>query len=182
MLRTAVLAATAVLLAVPPATAGQGDLPIRQSDPTGDVNIFDGGGTKPTTGQRKTIDLERFTVAPHGDGVRFTFKIARIAAGRTFDQVVEAQFQKTGQDDFVLDVLANPQHKNGTAYYADDTICLADVATSRRTGTVRVDVPLGCVPAGAGVLRVMTYLQEKNGSGPGFSEDTMRVKGVVTLR
>ena len=181
MLRTAFLAATAALLAVPPATA-QDDLPIRQSDPTGDVNIFDGGGTKPTTGQRRTIDLERFTVAAHGDGVRFTFKIARIAAGRTFDQVVEAQFQKTGQDDFVLDVLANPQHKNGTAYYSDDTICLVDVATSRRTGTVRVDVPEGCVPAGAGVLRVMTYLQEKNGSGPGFSEDTMRVRGVVTLR
>jgi hypothetical protein len=181
MLRSAVLAAAAALLAVPPATAAQGDLPIRQSDPTGDVNIFDGGGTKPTTGQRRTIDLERFTVARHGEGVRLTFRIARIAAGRTFDQVVAAQFQRTGHDGFVLDVLANPQHKNGSAY-ADTTICLTDVRTARRTGTVRVDVPDRCIPEGTGVLRVTTYLQEKNGSGPGFSEDTMRVRGTVALR
>jgi hypothetical protein len=33
-----------------------------------------------------------------------------------------------------------------------------------------------------GVLRVSTYLQEKNGSGPGFSEDTLRVPGEVELR
>ena len=39
-----------------------------------------------------------------------------------------------------------------------------------------------CIPEGAGVLRVSTYTQEKNGSGPGFSEDTMRVKGRVSLR
>ena len=112
--------------------------------------------------------------------MRFTFRIARIVAGRTFDQVVEAQFLKTGRDGFELDVLANPQHKNGSAYLGG-TLCLADVTTSRRTGTVRVDVPSKCVPKGAGVLRVSTYTQEKNGSGPGFSEDTMRVKGRVSL-
>jgi hypothetical protein len=37
------------------------------------------------------------------------------------------------------------------------------------------------VPDGAGVLRVTTYTQERNGSGPGFSEDTMRVKGRASL-
>ena len=73
-------------------------------------------------------------------------------------------------------MLANPQHKNGTAYLGG-TLCLTEVTTSRRTGTVRVDVPDECLPEGAGVLRVTTYTQEKNGSGPGFSEDTMRVKG-----
>lgn len=181
MIRTALLAAAAALLAVPPATAAQDDLPISQADQTGDVNIFDGGGTKPTTGQRRSIDLERFGAAAHGDGVRFTFRIARIAAGRTFDQVVAAQFQKTGPGGFVLEVLANPQHKTGTAF-SDNTLCPTDVRTSRRTGTVRVDVPGDCIPSGAGVLRVTTYLQEKNGSGPGFSEDTMRVHGTVTLR
>ena len=113
--------------------------------------------------------------------MRFTFKIARIAAGRTFDQVVEAQFQKTGQDDFVLDVLANPQHKTSTAYFGN-TACLLKVHTSRRSGRVAVDVPTDCVPTGDGVLRVSTYTQERNGSGPGFSEDRMRVKGTATLR
>ena len=113
---------------------------VDQTDRTGDVVIFDGGGTKPTTAQRRSIDLMRFTVTRHGDGVRFTFRIARIVAGRTFDQIVEAQFVKAGRDGFELDVLANPQHKNGTAY-VDDTACLIDVRTSRRTGTVRVDVP-----------------------------------------
>jgi hypothetical protein len=43
-------------------------------------------------------------------------------------------------------------------------------------------VPDECVPRGAGVLRALTYLQEKNGSGPGFSEDTLRVPGEVALR
>ncbi len=181
MLRTAVLAVAATLLAVPPADGAGRDLSISQSDPTGDVNIFDGGGTKPTTGQRRSIDLVRFTVTRHGDDVRFAFRIARVAAGRTFDQVVEAQFLKPGRDGFELSVLANPQHKNGTAYI-DDTACLIDVRTSRRTGTVRLDVPDLCIPEGAGVLRVSTYTQEKNGSGPGFSEDTMRVKGRVSLR
>jgi hypothetical protein len=185
-LRSALLPAVAALLftaplAVAPATAAASDLPIRQSDPVGDVNIFDGGGTKPTTGQRRTIDLERFVVKRRGDGVRFIFRIARIAAGRTFDQVVEAQLHQPGRDGFVLDVLANPQHKNGTAY-SDDAVCLADVRTARRTGTVRVDVPGGCVPEGSGVLRATTYLQEKNGSGPGFSEDVLRVSGRVALR
>ena len=179
MLRTAVLALAATLLATPAAQARAGAL-VDQADRTGDVNIFDGGGTKPTTGQRKSIDLERFTVARHGDDVRFTFRIARIVAGRTFDQVVEAQFLKTGRDGFELAVLANPQHKNGSAYLGG-TFCLTDVTTSRRSGTVRVDVPSECVPEGAGVLRVSTYTQEKNGSGPGFSEDTMRVKGRVSL-
>lgn len=179
MLRTVVLALAATMLATPVAHA-RADAIVDQADPTGDVNVFDGGGTKPTTGQRRSIDLKRFTVARHGDDVRFTFRIARIVAGRTFDQIVEAQFLKSGRDGFELDVLANPQHKNGTAYIGN-TACLVDVRTSRRTGTVRVDVPDGCIPEGAGVLRVSTYTQEKNGSGPGFSEDTMRVKGRVSL-
>ena len=59
---------------------------------------------------------------------------------------------------------------------------MTDVRTTKRTGTVRVDVPGECIPRGAGVLRVSTYLQEKNGSGPGFSEDTLRVPGQVELR
>ena len=179
MLRTVVLALAATVLATPAAHARTGAL-VDQADPTGDVNVFDGGGTKPTIGQRRSIDLERFTVARHGDDVRFTFRIARIVAGRTFDQVVEAQFVKGGRDGFELDVLANPQHKNGTAYIGD-TACFVEVRTSRRTGTVRVDVPDICIPKEAGVLRVSTYTQEKNGSGPGFSEDTMRVKGHVTF-
>ena len=179
MLRTVLLALAATVLATPAAQARAGAL-VDQADRTGDVNIFDGGGTKPTTGQRRSIDLKRFTVARHGDDVRFTFRIARIVAGRTFDQVVEAQLLKTGRDGFELAVLANPQHKNGSAYLGG-RLCLADVTTSRRTGTVRVDVPGECVPKGAGVLRVSTYTQEKNGSGPGFSEDTMRVKGRVAL-
>jgi hypothetical protein len=179
IVRSAVLALAATLLATPAAHA-RSDALVDQADPTGDVNIFDGGGTKPTTGQRRSIDLERFTVARRGDEVRFTFRIARIVAGRTFDQIVEAQFVKSGRDGFELDVLANPQHKNGTAYI-EDTACFVDVRTSRRTGTVRLDVPDGCIPEGAGVLRVSTYTQEKNGSGPGFSQDTMRVKGLVTF-
>lgn len=180
MLRTAVLAVAASLLAVP-ASAATDDLPIRQTDPSGDVTVFDGGGTKPTTGQRKTIDLTRFAVTRRGDGLTFTFTIARIAAGRTFDQVVEAQFRKRGARGFLLDVLANPQHKNGSAF-SGGSLCVTDVRTSKRTGTVRVDVPGRCIPGGVGVLRVSTYLQEKNGSGPGFSEDTLRVPGRVALR
>ena len=182
ILRTAALGLAGALLAAPAAQAAtRAAIPIvDQSDPTGDVNIFDGGGTRPTTGQRRSIDLERFTVARQGDGWRFTFRIARIVAGRTFDQIVEAQFVKPGREGFELDVLANPQHKNGTAYVGD-TACLVDVRTSRRTGTVRVDVPEACIPEGAGVLRVSTYTQEKNGSGPGFSEDTLRVKGHVSF-
>ena len=179
ILRTVVLALAATVLATPSAHA-RADAIVDQTDPTGDVNIFDGGGTKPTTGQRRSVDLERFTVTRHGDDVSFTFRIARIVAGRTFDQIVEAQFVRGGRDGFELDVLANPQHKNGTAYIGD-TACLVDVRTSRRTGTVRVDVPDPCIPHGAGVLRVSTYTQEKNGSGPGFSEDTLRVKGRVSF-
>ncbi len=179
MLRTVVLALAATVLATPGAQARAGAL-VDQADPTGDVNVFDGGGVKPTTAQRKTIDLKRFTVTRTGDGVRLSFRIARITGTRTFDQIVEAQLQKTGRDGFTLDVLANPQHKNGSAYLGG-TLCLTEVTTSRRTGTVRVDVPSECLPEGAGVLRVSTYTQEKNGSGPGFSEDTMRVKGHVTF-
>lgn len=174
MLRTAVLAAALSLLVVGPARAA--DLPIQRSDPTGDVAIFDGGGTKPTTGQRKTIDLERFAVTRAGDEVRFTFRIARIAAGRTFDQVVAVSFGRGG-----FDLQANPQHKKGTAVSLEG-FCSVGVSTTKRTGTVRVDVPLDCLPAGDGVLRVSTYLQEKNGSGPGFSEDVLRVPGRVSLR
>jgi hypothetical protein len=179
MLRTVVLALAATVLAAPSAQA-RADTLVDQTDPTGDVNVFDGGGTKPTTGQRRSIDLERFSVTREGDDVRFTFRIARVVAGRTFDQVVEAQLVKPGRDGFELDVLANPQHKNGTAY-VDDTVCVVDVRTSRRTATVRVDVPDRCIPEGEGVLRAITYTQEKNGSGPGFSEDTMRVKGSIGL-
>ena len=181
LLRPLVLALAAPLLVLPSAQGAVRDLPVRQDDPVGDVNVFDGGGTKPTTGQRRTIDLERFAVARRGDGVRFTFRIARIAAGRTFDQIVEAQLQKKGVGGFVLDVLANPQHRTGSAF-AGDMVCVSDVKTSRRTGTVRVDVPDACLPQGAGVLRVTTYLQKKNGSGPGYSEDTLRVRGTVALR
>ncbi len=178
ILRTAALALAGALLTSPAAQAAPAI--VDQTDPTGDVNVFDGGGTKPTIGQRRSIDLIRFSVARHGDGVRLTFRIARIVAGRTFDQIVEAQFVRPGRDGFELDVLANPQHKNGTAYVGD-TACFVDVKTSRRTDTVRVDVPAGCLPEGEGVLRAITYTQEKNGSGPGFSEDNMRVKGRVVL-
>ena len=179
-LRSIFLAA-ATLLAMPAAHGTAGQLPVAQADPTGDVNIFDGGGTKPTTGQRNTIDLKRFTVTRGDGGVRFTFKIARITGTKTFDQIVSVQFQKTGRDGFVLDMQANPQDRHGSAY-SDGTFCTADVTTSRRTGTVRVDVPDDCVPSGEGVLRVSTYTQEKHGSGPGYSEDPMRVKGTVALR
>jgi hypothetical protein len=179
ILRAAVLAVAATVLVTPSAQA-RADALVDQTDPTGDVNVFDGGGTKPSTGQRRSIDLVRFTVARQGEEVRFTFRIARIVAGRTFDQIVEAQFVKPGRDGFELDVLANPQHKNGTAF-VDDTVCVVDVSTSRPTGTVRIDVPDRCLPEGEGVLRAITYTQEKNGSGPGFSEDTMRVKGRVAL-
>lgn len=182
MLRT--VAGTAVLTAVtalaPAASGAGGDLPIEKSDPTGDVNIFDGGGTKPTTGQRRSIDLTEFRVAREGQYLRFTFTIARIVAGRTFDQIVEAQFVPRGRPADELVVLANPQHKTASTY-SGGSACLLKVHTSRRSGTVRVDVPAGCVPAGEGVLRVSAYLQEKNGSGPGFSEDTMRVRGLVAL-
>ena len=178
-LATAVLV-IAVVAAPPSAHAQRSEALVDQTDPTGDVNVFDGGGTKPSTGQRKTIDLKRFTVTRRDDGVRLSFTIARITGTQTFDQVVTAQLQKTGRDGFVLDVLANPQHKNGSAYLGG-TLCLTDVAISRRTGTVRVDVPDRCLPQDPGVLRVSTYTQEKNGSGPGFSEDTLRVKGTVAL-
>jgi hypothetical protein len=179
MLRTVVLALVAIVLASPVAQA-RADALVDQADPSGDVNVFDGGGTKPTTAQRKTIDLKRFTATRTGHGVRLSFRIARITRTRNFDQVVEAQLQKTGRDGFTLDVLANPQHKNGTAYLSG-TLCVTEVTTSRRTGIVRVDVPSECVPDGTGVLRVTTYTQERNGSGPGFSEDTMRVKGTASL-
>ena len=91
------------------------------------------------------------------------------------------QFQKTGPDGFVLDMLANPQRQEGQHDLR------RHVLPGRRQHLeadrhVRVDVPDDCVPRGAGVLRVSTYTQEKNGSGPGYSEDTMRVKGTVTLR
>jgi hypothetical protein len=184
----AALAATLVagvvagsLPGAPAAVAAQTDLPIHKTDPTGDVNVFDGGGTKPTTGQRRSIDLEQFGVTREGQLIRFTFTIARIVAGRTFDQVVEAQFVPAGRPLAELVVLANPQHKTATTY-SGNTACLLKVHTSRRSGTVRVDVPAGCVPTGDGVLRVSAYLQEKNGSGPGFSEDTLRVRGRVSLR
>jgi len=173
-----VLALAATALVIPPVSAAA---LVDQRDPTGDVQIFDGGGTKPTTGQRRSIDLERFSVAPNDQYLRFTFTIARILAGRTFDQIVAAQFVPSGRAADELDVLANPQHKTGTAYI-DSTACLLKVHTSRRSGTVRVDLPASCVPHGSGVLRVTTYTQERNGFGPGFSEDTMRVKGTVTLR
>jgi len=181
MLRTALLAVGAGLLLAGTAgpagsaTALGSDLPITQTDPVGDVTVFDGGGTKPTTGQRRTIDLTSFSVVRHGAETRFSFTIARIAAGRTFDQVVAVSF---GRGAFNL--LANPQHRKGTAISAD-SYCLVDVSTSKKTGTVRVDVPDDCLPEGRGVLRVSTYLQEKNGSGPGFSEDTLRVTGQVTF-
>ena len=177
--RVIALAVAAASLGMPAAHAGP--RLVDQSDPTGDVNIFDGGGTKPTTAQRRSIDLERFSVAPHDQYLRFTFTIARIVAGRTFDQIVAAQFLPSGRPEDELDLLADPQHRTGTAY-TGITACLLKVHTSRRSGTVRVDLPASCVPRGSGVLRVTTYTQEKNGSGPGFSEDTMRVKGSVTLR
>jgi hypothetical protein len=179
MLRTAGLAVVALLLLAPDARAETGAL-VDRTDPSDDVNVFDGGGTKPTTAQRKTIDLERFRVTRTGAGVRLEFRIARITGSRTYDQVVEAQLQDPGRGGFVLDVLANPQHRTGTAF--DGTsLCVTDVTTSRRTDTVRVDVPSRCLPEGRGVLRVTTYTQERNGSGPGFSEDTMRVPGTVSL-
>jgi hypothetical protein len=180
MLRTVVLTLAATVLATPAAEARAGAL-VDQTDPSGDVNVFDGGGTKPTTAQRKTIDLERFTVTRRGDGVRLTFRIARITGSRTYDQIVTARLGKPGLGGSMLDLLANPQGKHATAYVGDGTICLVDVTTSRRTDTVHVDLPAGCVPHEVGVLRVSTYTQEKNGSGPGFSEDTMRVKGRVSL-
>ena len=120
-------------------------------------------------------------MAGDGQHVRFIFTIARIVAGRTFDQIVQAQFVPKGRPQDELVVLANPQHKTSTAYFGG-TACLLDVHTSRRSGRVSVDVPADCVPAGDGVLRVSTYTQERNGSGPGFSEDRMRVKGSVALR
>ena len=116
--------------------------------------------------------------------MRFTFRIARIVAGRaTFDQIVDGAVRdRAAGTASMLDVLANPQHKNGTAYIGATPSCFVEVTgRSRRTGTVRVDVPDICIPKGAGVLRVSTYTQEKNGSGPGFSEDTLRVKGRVAL-
>ena len=161
---------------------------VDQTDRVDDVDIFDGGGTRPTTAQRKSIDLERFTVSRRGDGVRLSFRIARITRARGFDQIVTARLGKPGDAGSMLDLLANPRSKHATAYvadvvdFADGVVCLVDVATSRRTGTVHVDLREGCVPAGAGVLTVTTYTQERNGSGPGFSEDRMRVKGTATLR
>jgi hypothetical protein len=179
ILRSAVLAVLAVLVSAPAADARSAI--VDQADPSGDVNVFDGGGTKPTTAQRKTIDLKRFTVTRTDDGVRLSFRIARITRTRTFDQIVTAQLREPDGEGLLLDLLANPQGKHATAYVGDNTICLTAVTTSRRTGTVRVDVPNECLLEGAGVLRVTTYTQEKNGSGPGFSEDTMRVKGRVSL-
>jgi hypothetical protein len=180
IVRILALALASAVLATP---AAHGDTPlvVDQVDPTGDVNIFDGGGTKPSTAQRRTIDLERFTVTRTEAGVRLAFRIARITRSRNFDQIVAAQLRKPGRDGFGLDLLANPQGRHGTAYVNGDTVCLVDVSTLRRSGIVRVDLPKGCLPHGAGVLKVTTYTQEKNGSGPGFSEDTMRVKGQVAL-
>jgi hypothetical protein len=179
ILRAATLALAAVLLTAPAAQAGPAI--VDQSDPTGDVTIFDGGGTRPSTAQRRTIDLERFTVARIEGGVRLAFRIARITGSPTYDQIVEVHFHRRGRDGFDLDVQANPQHGNATAYLAPSTACFVDVSTLRRAGLVRLDLDEDCVPHGPGVLRVTTYTQERNGSGPGFSEDTMRVAGLVAL-
>jgi hypothetical protein len=179
ILRVAALAFAGIVLIAPAARAHPSI--VDQTDPSGDVTIFDGGGTKPSTAQRKTIDLERFTVTRTGQGARLTFRIARITGSRTYDQIVEAHFHRRGQDGFDLDILANPQHKNGTAYLAPGTACFVDVSTLPRAGIVRLDLDDECLPPGAGVLRVTTYTQEKNGSGPGFSEDTLRVRGRVAL-
>jgi hypothetical protein len=181
MLASLALALAATVLASPAAHAGP--VVVDQSDPVGDVSIFDGGGTKPSTAQRRSIDLERFSMTRTEDGLRLAFRIARITGSRTFDQIVEAHFRTSGgRAD--LDVLANPQHGTATAYLSDEhggMACLVDVSSVRASGTVRVDLPRGCFPRDEGVLRVTTYTQEKNGSGPGFSEDTMRVRGHVSL-
>ena len=180
ILRTFALALAVSLLTAPAADAAPAI--VDQADPSGDVNIFDGGGTKPTTAQRRTIDLKRFSVTRIRDGVRLSFRIARITGSRSYDQIVTAQLRTPGRDGLLLDVLANPQGKHASAFAEDGTICVADVTTSSRTDTVRIDLRSECVPDGSGVLRVTTYTQEKNGSGPGFSEDTMRVRGLVSLR
>jgi hypothetical protein len=114
MLRSLAVALTLAATALETPTAhASGAVYVDQVDPTGDVTIFDGGGTKPTTAQRRTIDLERFTVTRIADGVRFTFQLARITGSRTYDQIVEAHFHRRGPGGFDLDVLANPQNENG---------------------------------------------------------------------
>lgn len=178
MLRAAALVlATTVLTA--PAAHARADAIVDQADRSDDVNILDGGGSKPTLAQRQSIDLERFTVTRTAQGVRLSFQLRRVTGSRAYDQVVEAQL---GRGAALLDVLANPRSAKATAYVEGDTACLVDVSTPKGSDTVRIDLPTTCLPHGSGPMLVTTYTQRPNGSGPSYSEDTLRIKGRVSLR
>ena len=126
--------------------------------------------------QRKTIDLKRFTVT------RTERRGPAVVPDRPDHR--DADLRPGGRGPAAEDRPGRVHPRRGRKPAAQDRHGLPGrdglpgrVTTSRRTGTVRVDVPSGCLPEGAGVLRVTTYTQEKNGSGPGFSEDTHAGQG-----
>ncbi len=154
---------------------------VDQADPTGDVNIFDGGGTKPTTGQRKTIDLERFTVTRTGDGVRLSFRIARIVAGRDLrpgrrgaaseDRPRRLHPRRAGQP------AAQERHRLPGRHalpHRRPTSAAHRHRPRRRAEQVRADRARAC-------CGVSTYTQEKNGSGPGLLRGHHAGEGARTL-
>jgi hypothetical protein len=186
----------ASFLVVTPATLAQAaptqtSVIVTAADPPGDVWVYAGDG--PTASERGSIDLREVSVVARPNVVRFKVRLREVRQTREFDQMVFIDLKPTVASDatWTATIGMSPQQPttayatlflddSGTDYRSCDPLPLAVL---RRQDTLRLDVPIRCVPREPARIKVTSYTgYYRSDAGGPWSKDALRVSGSYLLR
>ena len=167
-------------------SAQAGQPVVEQGDSAGDVKLLDNPSGL-TLAEKQSIDITRFSVTKRARAVRFSWTLAAVTSSTSFDQLLSVIFRGGGDEAWFMLLNVLPEDPRFTeAVYSptvdgDDSVYCRPKATVQRT-TVRVDVPLKCIPTEAGVMRVTSATGDYSDDDVEFSRDKLRVEGRPDLR
>ena len=191
-LTSALLTAFLVVTAAPSARAAptQTDVIVTATDPPGDVRVFAVKG--PTAAERGSIDLLEVTVVTRQNAVRFRVRLREIRTTQEFDQMVFIDMKPTASGStWTATIGMSAQQPTGAYAYlfledsgTDLRSCdPLPVTVLRRQDSLRLDVPVECVPQEAARIKITSYTGYfRSDAGGPWSKDAMRIARGYLLR
>ena len=192
-LTSALLTAFLVVTTAPPAWAASAEtgVIVTATDPPGDVRVFAAKG--PTAAERGSIDLREVTVVARQNAVRFKVRLREIRTTQDFDQMVFIDMKPTAASGSTWTSTIGMSAQQPTSAYA--YLFLEDSGTDlrscdplpvtvlRRQDSLRLDVPVECVPQEAARIKITSYTGYfRSDAGGPWSKDAMRIARGYLLR
>ena len=181
-----------LLAGLPTAEAAEsrGEVVVSATDEPNDVKLLRVDG--PTPRVRRTIDLRKVTVVRRSDAVRLTIRVKDLRPTADFDQMAFIWMRPEAGSSTTWEVTAGLSAQQPTQSYAYlfldadgtdyETCDPLDAVVLWRRESVRLDVPLRCIPEEPARIKVHTYAGFFRSDAGTWSKDVLRIPGAYQLR